>query len=130
VVGCWHSYVSGARCRFAYGPTDATATHYLLILPFWCLVLAHPGSPGQGPEDRKTVAVVVVIDMMHLLLASYIIYTSKLSLFFASDIVFCCSRVANMEIHRQKPVNNNAYLQKQLTNDKINAWRPAIQLTA
>ena len=24
-------FLSGARCRFAYGPTDATATHYLLI---------------------------------------------------------------------------------------------------
>jgi len=30
VVGCWHGYVSGSRCRFAYGPVDATATHYLL----------------------------------------------------------------------------------------------------
>jgi len=31
VVGCWRSYVSGSRCRFAYGPDDATATHYLLL---------------------------------------------------------------------------------------------------
>jgi len=31
VVGCWHGYMSGARCRFAYGPADATATHYLLL---------------------------------------------------------------------------------------------------
>ena len=29
-VGCWRSYLSGARCRLAYGPADATAT-----LPFW-----------------------------------------------------------------------------------------------
>jgi len=47
VVGCWHGYLSGVRCRFAYGPTDATATHYLLfqwiqigftrmVLHFWC----------------------------------------------------------------------------------------------
>jgi len=27
VVGCWCGYLSG---RFAYGPADATATHYLL----------------------------------------------------------------------------------------------------
>jgi len=26
VVGCWHGYLSGARCRLAYGPADATAT--------------------------------------------------------------------------------------------------------
>jgi len=31
VVGCWCGDVSGSRCRFAYGPTDATATHYLLL---------------------------------------------------------------------------------------------------
>jgi len=31
VMGCWHSYVFGSRCRFAYGPADATATHYLLL---------------------------------------------------------------------------------------------------
>jgi len=27
VVGCWHGYLSGARCRLAYGPADSTATH-------------------------------------------------------------------------------------------------------
>ena len=44
VVGCWHGYLSGARCRLAYGPADATATNCLLhlasvksrsVLPFW-----------------------------------------------------------------------------------------------
>jgi len=29
VVGCWHGYLSGVRCRLAYGPADATATHCL-----------------------------------------------------------------------------------------------------
>ena len=29
VVGCWRGYLSGARCRLAYGPADATATHCL-----------------------------------------------------------------------------------------------------
>ena len=32
VVGCWRGYLSGARCRLAYGPADATATHCLLQL--------------------------------------------------------------------------------------------------
>ena len=36
VVGCWCGYLYGARCRRAYGPGDATATH--------CL----SGSPGKG----------------------------------------------------------------------------------
>ena len=31
VVGCWCGYLSGARCRLAYGPADATATHCLLL---------------------------------------------------------------------------------------------------
>ena len=31
VVGCWHGYLSGARCRLAYCPADATATHCLLL---------------------------------------------------------------------------------------------------
>ena len=43
VVGCWRGYLSGARCRLAYGPADATATHCMsfasvksrLVLPFW-----------------------------------------------------------------------------------------------
>ena len=30
VVGCWRGYLSGARCRLAYCPADATATHCLL----------------------------------------------------------------------------------------------------
>jgi len=29
VVGCWHGYLSGARCRLAYGPADASSTHCL-----------------------------------------------------------------------------------------------------
>jgi len=31
VVGCWRGYLSGARCRLAYGLADATATHCLLL---------------------------------------------------------------------------------------------------
>jgi len=30
VVGCWRGYLSGARCRLAYGPADATATNFCL----------------------------------------------------------------------------------------------------
>jgi len=31
VVGCWCGCLSEARCRLAYGPADATATHCLLL---------------------------------------------------------------------------------------------------
>ena len=29
--GRWRGYLSGARCRLAYGPADAIATHCLLL---------------------------------------------------------------------------------------------------
>ena len=31
IVGCLRGYLSAARCRLAYGPADATATHFLLL---------------------------------------------------------------------------------------------------
>jgi len=31
VVGCWHGYLSGVRCRLAHNPADATAAHCLLL---------------------------------------------------------------------------------------------------
>ena len=31
VMVYWHGYLSGARCRLAYSPADATATHCLLF---------------------------------------------------------------------------------------------------
>jgi len=39
VVGCWRGYLSRARCRLAYGPTDATATLKLNQLPKYLLDL-------------------------------------------------------------------------------------------
>jgi len=47
VVGCWHGYLSGVRCRFAYGPADATATHCLLLQqnPDWFYL---PGTHSLG----------------------------------------------------------------------------------
>ena len=69
LAGCWRGYLPGVRCRLAYAPADATATHRLrgktkldfteakrprspqvkssLVLPFWyrlTLVV-----PGKGP---------------------------------------------------------------------------------
>ena len=53
VVGCWHGYLSGAWCRLAYDPADATATlvscFSKIQIGFTFLVPAHLGSPDQGP---------------------------------------------------------------------------------
>jgi len=54
-------WLSGMRCRLAYSPANATATHLSLapVNPDWFypsrstfLVPAHPGSPGQIPEEQ------------------------------------------------------------------------------
>ena len=55
VVGCWHGYLAGARCRLAYGPVDATATHCMLLVP------ADLGSPGQRAVKRVCVCLVVFL---------------------------------------------------------------------
>jgi len=47
VLDCWRGYLSGARCRLAYGPADATATHCLLLQENPDLFyLSGTGSPG------------------------------------------------------------------------------------
>ena len=60
VVGCWRGYLSGVRCRLAYGPADATATHCLCFskiqIGFTFLVPAHPGSPLQRAVKRVCVS--------------------------------------------------------------------------
>jgi len=49
--GVLAGYLSGARCKLAYGPADATVTRYLCFskiqIGFTFLVLAHLGSPGK-----------------------------------------------------------------------------------
>jgi len=57
--------MSGARCRFVYGPADPIAIHCLLLqeiqigFGFTFLVPAHQGRSGQNPEGCKIVVVVV-----------------------------------------------------------------------
>jgi len=64
-VGCWRGYLSGARCRLAYCPADATATHCLLLqIGFTFLVPAHPGSPGHRAVKRVCVCVCVCVCAM------------------------------------------------------------------
>jgi len=68
VVGCWHSYLSGAMCRFAYGPADATATHCLssvksrLVSPFWYWLTWVV--PDKGPLNRCVCTNVYVNQML------------------------------------------------------------------
>ena len=63
VVGYWRGCLSGARCRLAYGPADATATHASCFskiqIGFTFLVPAHPSSPGQRAVKWVCVCVCV-----------------------------------------------------------------------
>jgi len=58
---CWHGYLSGARCRLANGPADATALPLTVScfskiqIGFTFLVPAHPGSPGKRAVKRVCV---------------------------------------------------------------------------
>jgi len=53
VVGCWRGYLSGVRCRLAYGPLmplPLTVSCFSKIqIGFTFLVLAYLGSPGKRP---------------------------------------------------------------------------------
>ena len=65
VVGCWHGYLSGARCRLAHGPVDATVSCFSKVqIGFTFLVLAHPGSPGKGAVKRVCVCVAYILCSM------------------------------------------------------------------
>jgi len=72
VVGCWRGYLSGARCRLAYGPADVTVSCFSKIqIGFAFLVPTHPGSPRKGAVKRVCVCVCVQLCCFTFSLASH-----------------------------------------------------------
>ena len=62
MVGCWCGYLSGVRCRLAYGPADATVTCFSKIqIGFTILVPTHPGSPEKRDVIPACVCVIVLV---------------------------------------------------------------------
>ena len=61
MVGSWRGYLSGARCRLAYVPADATALTVSCFskmqIGFTFLVPAHLGSPGKRAVKQVCVCV-------------------------------------------------------------------------
>jgi len=53
LVGCWRGYLSGARCRLAYGPADATASQSISQQLFVAYIRAmrRRKAPAEGPRD-------------------------------------------------------------------------------
>ena len=77
MVGYWHGYLSGARCRLAYGPANATATHCLLH-GYWVV-------PDKRPLNGCVcVCVSVVKFLVVLLLIVMLVFVSSVSLFYCS----------------------------------------------
>ena len=93
MVRCWRGYLSGARCRLAYGPADATATHRLLLhlSPDWfCLLVpAHPGSPGKRAVKRVCVYVCVcVIFYLRICFYGFSVLEQKFGIFDISYLLY------------------------------------------
>ena len=71
--------LSGARCRLAYGPADATVSCFGEIqIGFNFLVLAYPGSPVQRTVRRVYVCMciyfvsaAVAVDSSHMTASSF-----------------------------------------------------------
>jgi len=65
VVGCWHGYPSGAKCRLAYAqlmPLQLTVSCFSKIqIGFTFLVPTDPGSPGKRAVKQVCVCVCVCI---------------------------------------------------------------------
>ena len=86
-MGCWSGFLSGARCRLAYGPAHATATRCLASvksrLVFTFLVPAPSGSPGKGPLN----GCVCVCTADTPLLCVYCVFVFMTVLWFGSRVV-------------------------------------------
>jgi len=68
-------YLSGARCRFAYGSCHCHSLYLAPVNPdcvffpvFTFLAPAHPGSPRHSPGGRKMVVVVEVVAVVVVVL--------------------------------------------------------------
>ena len=63
-MGCWHGYLSGARCRLAYAqlmPLPLTVSCFSSIqIGFTFLILPYPGSPGKRAVKRVCVCVLPI----------------------------------------------------------------------
>ena len=117
VVGCWCGYLSGARCRLAYGPADATATHCLLLrkiqIGITFLVLAHPGNPGKRAIRRVCVCLLLQPSRDMCIVVFIISYFDKsfIIVLLCIDFLVTVVSVTTMSI-QVSGTNGNADLQQ------------------
>ena len=81
VVGCWHGYLSGVRCKLAYGQLISlplTVSCFIKIqIGFTFLVPAHLGSPGKRAVKRACVCVCVCGECMLFVVLDLVFFHSK-----------------------------------------------------
>jgi len=65
MVGCWHGYLSGVRCRLAYGTADATAAHCLLLPFHWLFAVVYVSNNNEESfaqaADHSTMPTNVIV---------------------------------------------------------------------
>ena len=61
VVGHWCGYLSGARCRLAYGPADVTGTHVSCFTKITWVV------PDKGPLNGCVCSNLLFMSRLHVL---------------------------------------------------------------
>ena len=83
-LGCWHGYLSGARCRLAQlMPLPLTVSCFSKIqIGFTFLVPADLGSPGKRAVKRVCVCVCILVTVLlsHMLRATAALCLTPLSI--------------------------------------------------
>jgi len=89
VVGYWHGYMSGARCRLAYCHSLPLACFSKIQIGFTFLVLAHTGSPGQRPLNG---CVLCVCNIRALCIFNV---SAQLKVLYVPVLCWKCSRISS-----------------------------------
>jgi len=98
-VGCWRGYLSGSRCRLAYGLADTTATHSLVSLKSR-LVLSFSYRLTRVVLDKPGVCVCVCVPVDRTVVCWHVLHWFKLwsALQFSASEVTTLWRYTNLFI--------------------------------
>jgi len=123
-MGCWHSYLSGARCRwFSYDPADATATRSSVVsLKSHWFSLSGAGLPRLSWNERPLNRFLCVYLMCHLI-TTYITY-----------LLISCTTTFSFTMHMLRKaegwvslgiaINVNSWSPKRMINSST--WLPVV----
>ena len=72
MVGCWCGYLSGVRCRLAYGPADATATLASVKSRLVYLYRLTRVVPDKGPLNARSSLTHIFISILKIIFAHFV----------------------------------------------------------